>query len=81
MDRIYKLAMDINKIALLCGGNTVNSITKYCETITIGLLVQKSLHYSPDFRKKIIELILDKKTTSTQLYKNLKISKNNFIYN
>ena len=31
-------------------------------------------HYSPDFRQKIVELILDKKTTSTQLYKNLKIS-------
>ena len=31
-------------------------------------------HYSPDFREKIVELILDKKITSTELNKTLKIS-------
>ena len=33
-------------------------------------------HYSPDFRQKIVELILDKKITSTELNKTLKISRN-----
>ena len=33
-------------------------------------------HYGPDFRQKIVELILDKKITSTELNKTLKISRN-----
>ena len=33
-------------------------------------------HYSPDFRQKIVKLILDKKITSTELNKTLKISRN-----
>ena len=32
--------------------------------------------YNPDFRQKIVELILDQKITSTELNKTLKISRN-----
>ena len=59
MARIYKLAIDINKTASLCGGNTVNSIEKHCETSTITDTKEFPI-IVPISGKKLLNLFLTK---------------------